>query len=178
MLFTGNDHKDFPKSEVAAVAKLKSAHEDQLVQTIILHLSENGRTIIQLTNHSDENWKIKQDKMLGCLDMRSSGYVHVSRDILQQKIKSFFKDNCLFLIETETNEYFDLSNIDHTEVMNYVNSQVNHRLKQQQGNTKLIDKNEHLDENDINIVPDRGKDPYPWLDKGDHRRHTTDQEIL
>ena len=52
---------------------------------------------------------------------------------------------------------------DHKEVMNYVNSQVNQRVnqKQQQGNTKLVDRCEYPDENDTNIVPDRGKDPYP-----------------
>ena len=55
--------------------------------------------------------------------------------------------------------------------MNYVNSQINQRLKKQQRNTQLVDRNEHPDENDTDIVPDRGKDPYPWLDKDDPRRH-------
>ena len=59
--------------------------------------------------------------------------------------------------------------------MNYASSQL--RLKQQQGNTKLVDRNEH-DDNDTNIVPDRGKDPYPWLEEDDCRRHMTDPEIL
>ena len=108
MPFKVHVYKEFPKSGVASVAKLKSASEDQLVQRIILHLSENGRTNVQLTNHSDEYWTIKQGEMLGCLDMRSSGYFHVSRDTLQQIIKSSFKDNCSFLSETETSEYFDL----------------------------------------------------------------------
>ena len=57
-------YKYFPKYGVASVAKLKSASEDDLVQTIILHLSENGKTTIQLTNHSNERWKIKQGEML------------------------------------------------------------------------------------------------------------------
>ena len=142
MPFKVHGYKDFPKSGVASVAKLKSASEDQLVQTIILHLSENGKTTVQLTNHSNENWKIKQGEMLGCLDMRSSGYFHVSRDTLQQIMKSSFKDNCSFLSETETSEYFDLYHKDYKEVMNYVNSQVNQRFKQQKGNTKLVDRNE------------------------------------
>ena len=81
--------------------------------------------------------------MLGCLDMRSSRYFYVSRDTLQQIMKSSFKDNCSFLSETETNEYFDLYDKDHKEVMNYISSQVNQRLKQQQGNTKLVDRNGH-----------------------------------
>ena len=65
-------YKDFPETGVATVAKLKSAKEDQLVQTIILHLNLNGKTTIQLTNHSNINWKIHKGEMLGCLDMRSS----------------------------------------------------------------------------------------------------------
>ena len=120
--FKEHGYKDFPKSRVASVAKLKSASENQLVQTTILHLSENCKTTVQLTYHSNENWKIKQGEMLGCLDMRSSGYFHVSRDSLQQIVKSSFKDNCSFLSETETSEYFDFYHKDHKEVMNYVSS--------------------------------------------------------
>ena len=64
-----------------------------------------------------KNWKINQGEMLGCLDMRSSGYFHVSRETLQQIMQSSFKDNCLFLNERETQEYFDLYHKDHKEVM-------------------------------------------------------------
>ena len=99
------------------------------------------RHTIQLTNHSNIDWKIHKGEMLGCLDMRSSGYFHVSRDTLQQIMKSSFKDNCSFLSEDETSEYFDLYNKDHKEVVNYIKSEVNKRLKQQ-GNTKLVDRNE------------------------------------
>ena len=109
--------------------------------------------------------------------MRSSGYFHVSRDTLQQIMQSSFKDKCSFLSERETQEYFDLYHKDHNEVMSHVNSQVNPRLKQQQGNTQLVDRDEH-DNNDANIVFDKGKDPYPGLDDNDPRRNMTDQEIL
>ena len=91
MPFKVHGYTDFPKDGVAAVAKLKSAGENQLVQTLILHLYEDGKTTVQLTNHSDESWKIKQGEMLGCLDMRSSGYFHVSRDTLQQIMQSSFR---------------------------------------------------------------------------------------
>ena len=50
-------------------------------------------------------------------------------------------------------------------------------MKQQKGNTELVDRNEQQ-ENDTNIVPDRKRDPYPWLDKDDPRKKMTDQEIL
>ena len=109
--------------------------------------------------------------------MRSSGYFHVSRDILQQIMQSSFKDNCAFLNETETIEYFELYHKDHKEVMKYASSQVNQRLSQQQGNSKLVDRKEN-DENDTNIVIDKEKYPYPWLENDDPRRDMTDQEIL
>ena len=97
--FEIHGYKDFPKDGVATVAQLKSAKENQMVQTLILHLGENGWTTVQLTNYASENWKIQQGEMLGCLDMRSSGYFHVSRETLQQIIESSFKDNCSFLSE-------------------------------------------------------------------------------
>ena len=121
--------------------------------------------------------KSHEGELVGCLDMRSSGYFHVSRETLQQIMKSSFKDNCSFLSERETQEYFDLYHKDHKEVMNYVNSQVNQRLKQQQGNTQLVDRNESDDDNK-KLSKTRGKDPYPWLDADDPRRKMTDQEIL
>ena len=99
------------------------------------------------------------------------------RDTLQQIMKSSFKDNCLFLSEDETSEYLDLYNKDHKEVVNYIKNEVNKRLNQQ-GNTKLVDRNEPPVENDTNIVTDKDNDPYPWLDKDDSRRKMTDQEIL
>ena len=86
-----------------------------MVQTLILYLGENGKTTVQLTNRSNENWKITQGEMLGCLDMRS-GYFHVSRDTLQQIMKTSFNDNCSFLSERETQECFDLYHKDHKEV--------------------------------------------------------------
>ena len=109
--------------------------------------------------------------------MRSSGYYHVSREILQQIMKTTFQDNCSFLSERETEEYFELYHKDHKEVMNYVNSQVNQRIKQQQGNTQLVDRNEPI-EGEKEFSKTRGKDPYPWLDDEDPRRKITDQEIF
>ena len=175
--FEVHGYKNFPKDGVATVAKLKSAKDSQMVQTLILHLGEDGKTTVQLSNHSNENWKIQEGDMIGCLDMRSSGYFHVSRETLQQILQSSFKDNCSFLSERETEEYFDLYHKDHQEVMNYVSTQMNQRLKQQQGNTELVDRNV-TDEDNQELSKVKGKDPYPWLDKEDPRRKMTDQEIL
>ena len=94
--FKVHGYSDFPKDGVAVVAKLKSAKDNQLVQTLILHLFEDGKTTVQLTNHSKENWKIKQGDLMGCFDMRSYGYFHVSRDTLQQIMQSSFKTTVHF----------------------------------------------------------------------------------
>ena len=167
----------FPKDGVATVAQLKSAKDGQMVQTLILHLGEDGKTTVQLSNHSNENWKIQEREMIGCLDMRSSGYFHVSRETLQQILQSSFKVNCSFLSERETEEYFNLYHKDHKEVMNYVSTQVNQRLKHQQGNTELVDRNEP-NEDTQEIFEGKGKDLYPWLDAEDPRRKMSVQEIL
>ena len=81
-------------------------------------------------------------------------------------MQSSFKDNCSFLNETETSEYFVLYHKDHKEVINYASLQVNQRLNQQQGNSKLVDRKGE-NENDTNIVPDKDEDPYPWLENDD-----------
>ena len=80
-------------------------------------------------------------------------------------------------MKEETEEYFDLYHKDHKEVMNYVSTQVNQRLKQQQGNTELVDRNVTNEDNQ-ELSKVKGKDPYPWLDKEDPTRKMTDQEIL
>ena len=54
---------------------------------------------------------------------------------------------------------------------------MNQRLKQQQGNTHLVDRNEP-DDDDKELSKTRGKAPYPWLDIDDPGRKMTDQEIL
>ena len=48
--FNVHGYKDFPEDGVATVAKLKSAKQDQLIQTIILHLTKDSKTTVQLTN--------------------------------------------------------------------------------------------------------------------------------
>ena len=170
-------YSNFPTDGIATVAKLKSAKDSQMVQTLMLHLGKDGRTTVQITNHSNENWKIHEGEIIGCLDMRSSGYFHVSRETLHQILQLSFKDKCSFLSERETEEYFDLYHKDHKEVMNYVNAQVNQRLKQQQGNTELVDRNESVEDTQ-ELLKGKGQDPYPWLDAEDPRRDMTDQEIL
>ena len=86
------------------------------------------------------------------------------------------KDHCKFLTEEETYEYFGLLNKDHEDIINYAQDQVR-KLQNLQDNTKLVDRIK-TGEKDTNIVPDRDKDPYPWLAPEDSKRNMTDKEIL
>ena len=43
--FEVHGYKDFPKDGVVTVAKLKSAKENQMVQTLILHWGEDCKTL-------------------------------------------------------------------------------------------------------------------------------------
>ena len=67
--FIISGYGDFPETGVVIVAKLKSAKEDWLVQTIMLHLIHDGKTTMQLTSHSNTDWKIHKGEMLGYLDI-------------------------------------------------------------------------------------------------------------
>ena len=97
--FEVHGYKNFPKDGVGTVAKLKSVKDNQMVHTLILHLGGNGKTTVQLTNYSNDNWKIHQGEMLGCLDMRSSGYFHVSRETLDQIMKHPLRIIVHFLVK-------------------------------------------------------------------------------
>ena len=44
--FEVHAYKNFPKDGVATVAKLESPRENQMVQTLILHLGENGKITV------------------------------------------------------------------------------------------------------------------------------------
>ena len=106
---------------------------------------------------------------MGSMDMRTLGYFTVTRDNLNRIMKNHFK----FLTEEETYEYCGLLNKDHEDIINYAQDQVR-KLQNLQDNTKLVDRIK-TGEKDTNIVPDKDKDPYPWLAPEDLRRNMTDR---
>ena len=116
--------------------------------------------------------------MMGSMDMRTLGYFTVTRENLNR----IMKDHCKFLTEDETYEYFGLLNKYHKNIINYAQDQVR-KIQNLQDNTKLVDRRNSPvltpeDEKDTNIIPDKDKDPYPWLAPEDPRRNMTDKEIL
>ena len=166
-----------PKEEHDVIVKLKTFRSDQLVQALLAKW-HNNRILLHATNKTDQIWKIKKGEMMGSMDMRTLGYFIVTRDNLNRVMK----DHCKFLTEEETYEYFGLLNEDHEDIINYTQDQVR-KLQSVQDNTKLEDRRNSPvltpeDEKDANIVPDKDKDPYPWLAPEDPRRNMTDKEIL
>ena len=127
-------------------------------------------------NNTDVVWKIEKSQMMGSLNCSSLGYFHISRNSLQRVML----DKANFLTDRETLEYFNILKEDHKNVMKFAQEAV---LKKQQemtteGNTKLKDRKSKgkEDYNDSNMSEEN--DPYPWLDKEDHRRNMTDRECL
>ena len=145
------------------IVKLRSNIEnlhEQLPQTLICRM-KNRKIEITAHNRSRKDWVIKRGDFMGCADLRSIGYFHISRRVLETAMA----DKCAFLSEGETQEYFAKLMEDTQEL----NSALNTRLKERHSKG---------DEQDTNIVPDKEKDPYPWLEPDDPRRTMTDEEIL
>ena len=151
--------------EGIGVIKLRSSRPDQLVQTLLAEVKGNS-ILVKATNEGKVEWNILKHELIGCLDMRSFGYFHISREVLQRAIG----DKCKFLTEDETQNYFSKLDEDYKEMVNAVS--------EFQGNTKLVGKVPEGKITDTNIVPDKKKDPYPWLDKEDPRRNLTDEQII
>ena len=153
------------------VVKLKTGKNTLVVQSLIATMHEKT-IVVQVRNNTDTSWNFRKGQEVGCADMRSVGFFHISRDMLEEIIKYTMKERCTFLTEQETSEYFDLWKKDHSDVLRYARQQV------KPGNTVLVDRKGATPENDTNIVEDKEKDPYPWLPPDDPRRTMTDREIL
>ena len=103
-------------------------------------------------------WTINRGETMGSIDMRSLGYFHISRDTIVENLE----DQCRFLIEEETCEYFCKLIDDHNELCDVVNT----RLKRRYDRT----------DNDANMTTQDNL--YPWLEPDDPRRSLTDQQII
>ena len=103
-----------PKEEHDVIVKIKTYRPDKLVQTLLVKW-KNNRVVLQVTNNTDKIWRIRKGEMMGCVDMRTLGYFHVTRD----NLKRIMNDHCKFLSEEETYEYFGLLNKDYKDILHY-----------------------------------------------------------
>ena len=139
------------------VIKLRSENPGQLPQTLKLEVDKRGRGLIKAHHEGTYPWTINVGETMVSIDMRSLGYFHVNRD----KIVENLEDQCRFLTEDETCEYFCKLIDDHNELCNVVNTKL-----------KIDDRCE----TDANKATK--EDPYPWLEPNDPRRTLTDQQII
>ena len=138
--------------------KMKRNTVGGLVQTLKVNVSPKGLISLTAVNESNEVWRIHKGDKVGCIDMRSLGYFHVSRDTILMAVE----DQCKFLNDEDSLEFFNLLVDD---------------IKQINANTKLQPR-EPDKVRDTNLKDNTTGDPYPWLDKDDPRRTMTDEEII
>ena len=140
------------------VIKMRNENPGFLPQTLKLEVDKRGRGLIRTHNDGIHPWTINRGETMGSIDMRSLGYFHISRDTIVENLE----DQCRFLTEEETCEYFCKLIDDHNELCDVVNT----RLKRRYDRT----------DNDTNMTTQ--DDPYPWLEPDDPRRSLTDQQII
>ena len=143
-----------------AIVKLRSENLGALPQTLKLDFDKKGRAYVTATNDSSNIWNVYQGETMGSIDMRSLGYFHINRDVLENTLE----DTCNFLSEDDTCEFFHKLIEDHNEFCEVINTRPTNREEDEK---KIRDSNMSMKE-----------DSYPWLDAGDPRRTLTDYEII
>ena len=109
---------------------------------------------------------IYRSQNIGVVDLRSAGYFHITRDSIQRCLHERF----IFLNEEKSQDYLSLMHTSNDKTL--------------QKNTRLdirktpIDETEKSPRESKYSKDDTKKDPYPWLDENDPRRHMTDKHIL
>ena len=157
---------DFKKGNI--ICKFRSNYlEVHSINTQIVRFDVSGGCMLTQTNYTSNTWTISKGEVLGCADMRSIGYFHIRRNVLQTELES--KEVCNFLSDNDTVEYFNLLTDDHNQMMDIANT----KLKERE-----MDKLDRKDSNKASCDEERNYDKYPWLDKDDPRRHMSDKEII
>ena len=106
------------------VIKMRSENQGFLPQTLKLEVDKRGRGLIRAHNDGNHLWTINRGETMGSIDMRSLGYFHVSRDTIVENLE----DQCRFLTEEETCEYFCKLIDDHNELCNVVNTRLKKKI--------------------------------------------------
>ena len=116
---------------------------------------ENNQGCVQFVNKGHETIKLRENKVIGILDLRSVGYFKVS----YQKL----------ITMAESRQTFKMYH--YQQVRKDPKEQLDNYLKMSKANTDeaYSQKSQTIQDNN---------DRYPWLAKDDPRRHQTDAEIL
>ena len=146
-----------------AIIRLKHKNAAEIPAILKVPIKQ-GIIQLEIENLGKTNWIIRENEMMGCVDMRSMGYFHVSRDSLQLLL-----DQCEFLDETKS--------------YNFVKDTFGNHIFKDKMCTACVTRLKHR-KNKPGIIEDPvcdvkpNNDPYPWLDKDDPRRFKTDEQLI
>ena len=167
--FIGRSIPVYPQNDLDVPAKnqvlikIKAPFGEKLSESVIAKLfgSEkvftmkvrivNNQGCVQFINKGKDTIKLRENKAIGVLDLRSVGYFRVGYQklITMAESKQTFKMYHYQQIKKDSDNYLEF-----------------HRMTKE--------RKYHKDYQD----PPKDLDEYPWLDKNDPRRHQTDVEIL
>ena len=167
--FIGRSIPVYPQNDLDVPAKnqvlikIKAPFGEKLSESVIAKLfgSEkvftmkirivNNQGCVQFINKGKDTIKLRENKAIGVLDLRSVGYFKVGYQklITMAESKQTFKMYHYQQIKKDSDDYLEF-----------------HRMTKE--------RKYHKDYQD----PPKDLDEYPWLDKDDPRRHQTDVEIL
>ena len=167
--FIGRSIPVYPQNDLDVPAKnqvlikIKAPFGEKLSERVIAKLfgSEkvftlkirivNNQGCVQFINKGKDTIKLRENKAIGVLDLRSVGYFKVGYQklITMAESKQTFKMYHYQQIKKDSDDYLEF-----------------HRMTKE--------RKYHKDYQD----PPKDLDEYPWLDKDDPRRHQTDVEIL
>ena len=157
---------DFKSGKI--ICKFRSNYLDvHSINTQVVYFDAQGGNSLLQHNRTSYAWTIRKGEILGCADMRSIGYFHIRRNMLQTELES--KELCNFLSDSDTVDYFNLLIEDHNQVTEIANT----KLKERE-----LDKLDRKDSNKASYDEEHNYDKYPWLEKDDPRRHMSDIEII
>ena len=158
--FIGRSIPVYPQNDLDVPAKnqvlikIKAPFGERLSERVIATLKiriVNNQGCVQFINKGKDTIKLRENKAIGVLDLRSVGYFRVGYQklITMAESKQTFKMYHYQQIKKDSDDYLEF-----------------HRMTKE--------RKYHKDYQD----PPKDLDEYPWLDKDDPRRHQTDVEIL
>ena len=119
---------------------------------------------MNVTNTGQGELHLHRGQNIGVVDLRSAGYFHITRDSIQRCMH----ERLIFLNEKESQDYLSLMHT--TNDTNDKTPQKNTRLDIRKTPINGTEKSPRFKDN-------TKKDPYPWFDDNDPRRHMTKQYL-
>ena len=125
----------------------------------------NGKIHMNGINTGEGKLHHHRAQNIGIVDLRSDGYYLITRDGIHRCLHERF----IFLNEKESQDYLSLIHTTNDSNDKTPHKNTRHDIRKTPINVTV--KTPRFKDN-------AKKDPYPWLDDNDPRRHMTDKELL